>query len=47
VEIECATAIRFIDEQCAEVLRTYDPKVTPLRRRKTVMMAPGVLDALE
>lgn len=47
VEIECATAIRFMDEQYAEVVRTYDPKVAPLRRRKDIMVAPGVLDRLD
>lgn len=41
IDAHCAAAIHFIETQHAEVLRTWDPKVTPLRKRHKIMVAPG------
>lgn len=46
-EEEKAALSRFLEEQHAEVLRSYDPKIRPLRKQRKVVMAKGVFEALE
>lgn len=41
VSAEMALLERFIEEQHAEVIRSYDPKVTRFRERRMVMLVKG------
>lgn len=46
LEAERANLIRFIDEQLAEVRRTYDPKVTRLKKHRKIMVRKDAFDGL-
>jgi hypothetical protein len=43
---EAERAIRFVNEQHQELLRTFDARVVPLRRRTRILMHPDAFDAL-
>lgn len=47
VEEEKTALARFIEAQHADVIRTYDPKLTRLRRKRKVLVAKGAFDNLE
>ncbi|HYH44802.1 MAG TPA: hypothetical protein VEG34_03900 [Thermoanaerobaculia bacterium] len=47
VEEEQAALARFIEEQHADVLQSYDPKVRPLRKKRKVLVAKGAFSGLE
>jgi len=40
-------ADQFVHEQYQDVMENYDPKVSRLKRRRKIVMAPGVLDDLD
>ena len=40
---EAQAILRYVNEQHDELLRTFDPQVLPLRRRRKVMMHPEAL----
>lgn len=44
---EIELAITFLDEAHQEIMKNYDPKVTRFRKKRKIIMAPGVLDDLE
>lgn len=44
--IEVARVRTFIAEQHDDIERNFDPRVTPLRPRPKILIAPGVLDGL-
>lgn len=44
---EAERAIRFVNEQHQELLRTFDARVVPLRRRTKILMHPDAFDALD
>jgi hypothetical protein len=46
LEKECAVLAAFVDEQLADVRRTYDPKVARLAKRRKVMVMKGAFDKL-
>lgn len=46
LETERSAVAAFIDEQLAEVRRTYDPKVTRLAKRRKVRVVKGAFDKL-
>jgi hypothetical protein len=46
LEKECAVLAAFVDEQLADVRRTYDPKVARLAKRRKVMVMKGAFDEL-
>jgi hypothetical protein len=46
LEAERVNLLHFVDEQLAEIRRTWDPKVARLRKRRKVMVAKGAFDKL-
>jgi hypothetical protein len=44
--VEAAGARAFVAAQHGDAERTCDPRITPLRRRHKVLIAPGALDDL-
>jgi hypothetical protein len=46
LEKECSALATFVDEQLADVRRTYDPKVARLAKRRKVMVMKGAFDKL-
>ena len=44
---EAQTILRYVNEQHGELLRTFDPQVLPLRRRRKVMLHPEALRDLD
>jgi hypothetical protein len=46
VAVEAKRICTYIAEQHDDLLRHFDPKVVPLRKRRKVLMHPGVLDDL-
>lgn len=46
LEQECSALATFVDEQLADVRRTYDPKIARLVRRRKVMVRKGAFDKL-
>jgi len=46
LEKECSALATFVDEQLADVRRTYDPKVARLVKRRKVMVMKGAFDEL-
>ena len=44
---EAQTILRYVNEQHGELLRTFDPQVLPLRRRRKVLMHPEALRDLD
>ncbi len=47
VDEETSALTRFVDAQHADVMRTYDPKLSRLKRRRKVLMRKGVFDDLK
>ena len=43
---QCSALATFVDEQLADVRRTYDPKVARLVERRKVMVMKGAFDKL-
>ena len=44
---EVQRIVGYVNEQHADLLRNFDPKVVPLRKRRRVMMHPEALCDLE
>ena len=44
---EVGLTIVFLDEAHADIMENFDPKVIKLRKKKKIIMAPGVFDDLE
>ncbi|MBY0235415.1 MAG: hypothetical protein K2W93_10560 [Burkholderiaceae bacterium] len=42
---EAARVIQFVNDQYLELLRTFDPKVVPMRRQTRVLIHPNAFDA--
>jgi hypothetical protein len=43
---KCALA-RFVEDQHTDVMRTYDPNLSRLKRRRKVLVRKGAFDGLE
>ena len=44
---EIDLVIAFLDEANQEILKNFDPRIIQFRKKKKIIMAPGVLDDLE